>query len=135
MSLNTQSLQPIINFLWTVADDVLVNTYQKGKYKDVILSMEVIRRIDLLLDPTKEQVLKTFNDILLKDDIQELFEREVLPFAIGNWWDKKETKIGYEINFAKYFSKHQPPRALVDIATDIFAIEQQTKGLLKKIIE
>jgi type I restriction enzyme M protein len=48
MSLNTQSLQPVINFLWTVADDVLVNTYQKGKYKDVILPMVVIRRLDLL---------------------------------------------------------------------------------------
>ncbi|HMX82498.1 MAG TPA: type I restriction-modification system subunit M N-terminal domain-containing protein [Saprospiraceae bacterium] len=56
MSLNTQSLQPIINFLWTVADDVLVNTYQKGKYKDVILPMVVIRRLDLLLEHTKEQV-------------------------------------------------------------------------------
>jgi type I restriction enzyme M protein len=62
MDLNTQSLQPVINFLWTVADDVLVNTYQKGKYKDVILPMVVIRRLDLLLEPTKEQVLKTFND-------------------------------------------------------------------------
>lgn len=60
MSINTQSLQPVINFLWTVADDVLVNVYQKGKYKDVILPMVVIRRLDLLLEPTKEQVLKTF---------------------------------------------------------------------------
>jgi|JFJP01.1.fsa_nt_gi type I restriction enzyme M protein len=34
MSLNTQSLQPIINFQRTVADDVLVNTWQKGKHKD-----------------------------------------------------------------------------------------------------
>ena len=58
--MNTQSLQPLINFLWTVADDVLVNVYQKGKYKDVILPMIVIRRLDLLLEPTKEQVLKTF---------------------------------------------------------------------------
>lgn len=65
MSLNTQSLQPVINFLWTVADDVLVNTYQKGKYKDVILPMVVIRRLDLLLEPTKDQVLKTFNESLV----------------------------------------------------------------------
>jgi type I restriction enzyme M protein len=70
MSLNTQSLQPIINFLWTVADDVLVNTYQKGKYKDVILPMVVIRRLDLLLEPTKEQVLQTFNNY--KDKLQNL---------------------------------------------------------------
>jgi type I restriction enzyme M protein len=62
MCLNTQSLQPVINFLWKVADDVLINTYQKGKYKDVILPMVVIRRLDLLLEPTIEQVLKTFNE-------------------------------------------------------------------------
>jgi len=66
MSLNTQSLQPVINFLWTVADDVLVNTYQKGKYKDVILPMVVIRRLDLLLEPTKDQVLKTFGEYKAK---------------------------------------------------------------------
>ena len=54
------SFQPVINFLETVADDVLVNIYQKGKYKDVILPMVVIRRLDLLLEPTKERVLVTF---------------------------------------------------------------------------
>jgi len=70
MSITTQSLQPVINFLWTVADDVLVNTYQKGKYEDVILPMVVIRRLDLLLEPTKEQVLKTFNEY--KDKLQNL---------------------------------------------------------------
>ncbi|MEY4536792.1 MAG: ATP-dependent Clp protease ATP-binding subunit ClpA [Pseudomonadota bacterium] len=35
------------------------------------------------------------------------------------WWDKKDTKIGYEINFAKYFYKHQSPRELTEIAKDI----------------
>jgi type I restriction enzyme M protein len=66
MSINTQKLQPVINFLWTVADDVLVNTYQKGKYKDVILPMVVIRRLDLLLEPTKEVVLNTFSEYKTK---------------------------------------------------------------------
>ena len=70
MSLNTQSLQPVINFLWTVADDILVNTYQKGKYKDVILPMVVIRRLDLLLEPTKDQVLNTFSEY--KSKLQNL---------------------------------------------------------------
>jgi type I restriction enzyme M protein len=48
--------------LWTVADDVLENTYQKGKYKEVIPPMVVIRRLDLLREPTKEKVLKTFGE-------------------------------------------------------------------------
>jgi len=79
--------------------------------------------------------LKDTENIPLKEDIQDFFEREVLPFAPDAWWDKKDTKIGYEINFAKYFYKHQPPRALTEIAKDIFAIEQETDGLLKEIIE
>jgi type I restriction enzyme M protein len=85
--------------------------------------------------PKHDPKLKDTENIPLKEDIQEFFEREVLPFAPDAWWDKKDTKIGYEINFAKYFYKHQPPRALTEIAKDILAIEQETEGLLKEIIE
>ena len=85
--------------------------------------------------PKPDTKLKDNENIPLKEDIQEFFEREVLPFAPDAWWDNKDTKIGYEINFAKYFYKHQPPRALTDIAKDILAIEQETDGLLKEIIE
>ncbi|MBU6158702.1 MAG: type I restriction-modification system subunit M [Bacteroidetes bacterium] len=85
--------------------------------------------------PKADPKLKDTENIPLKEDIQEFFEREVLPFAPDAWWDKKDTKIGYEINFAKYFYKHQPPRSLAEIAKDIFAVEQETDGLLKEIIE
>lgn len=85
--------------------------------------------------PKPDSKLKDTENIPLKENIQEFFEREVLPFAPDAWWNKKDTKIGYEINFAKYFYKHQPPRALTEIAKDIFAIEQETDGLLKEIIE
>lgn len=85
--------------------------------------------------PKPDPKLKDTENIPLKEDIQEFFEREVLPFAESAWWDKKDVKIGYEINFAKYFYKHQPPRALTEIANDIMAIEQETEGLLKEIIE
>lgn len=47
---------------------------------------------------------------------------------------KKKTKVGCEINFAKYYYQHIPPRPLTEIAKDIFAIEQETEGLLKEII-
>ncbi len=62
MSLNTQDLQPIINFIWSVADDVLINKYLENQYQDVILPMTVLRRLDLALEPTKEKVLKTYNE-------------------------------------------------------------------------
>jgi type I restriction enzyme M protein len=70
MSLNTQSLQPIINFIWSVADDVLINKFLENQYQDVILPMTVLRRLDLALEPSKDKVQKTFNDF--KDKIDNL---------------------------------------------------------------
>ena len=49
----------ISNFIWSVADDVLRDLYVRGKYRDVILPMTVLRRLDAVLEPTKEQVLET----------------------------------------------------------------------------
>jgi type I restriction enzyme M protein len=68
MSLNTQSLQPIINFIWSVADDVLINKFLENQYQDVILPMTVLRRLDLALEPTKEKTLKTFDEFKNKID-------------------------------------------------------------------
>lgn len=47
----------IVNFIWGIADDVLRDVYVRGKYRDVILPMTVIRRLDAVLEPTKEAVL------------------------------------------------------------------------------
>lgn len=68
MSLNTQSLQPIINFIWTVADDVLINKFLENQYQDVILPMTVLRRLDLALEPTKNRVQNTFEEYKSKID-------------------------------------------------------------------
>lgn len=48
----------IVSFIWNIADDVLRDVYVRGKYRDVILPMTVIRRLDALLEPTKDDVLK-----------------------------------------------------------------------------
>lgn len=68
MSLNTQNLQAIINFIWTVADDVLINKFLENQYQDVILPMTVLRRLDLALEPTKDKVLKTHEEFKSKID-------------------------------------------------------------------
>jgi len=52
------NLSWIANFIWGIADDVLRDVYVRGKYRDVILPMTVIRRLDAVLEPTKEAVLK-----------------------------------------------------------------------------
>jgi type I restriction enzyme M protein len=51
------NLNWITNFIWGIADDVLRDLYVRGKYRDVILPMIVLRRLDAVLEPTKQAVL------------------------------------------------------------------------------
>ena len=85
--------------------------------------------------PKSDIKLKDKENIPLKEDIDAFFEKEVLPFTNDAWYNKKETKVGYQINFAKYFYKYKTPRALEEISADIFKIEEETEHLLKEIVE
>jgi len=49
----------LVSFIWGIADDVLRDLFKRGKYPDVILPMCVIRRMDAVLEPTKQKVLDT----------------------------------------------------------------------------
>ena len=55
--MNNGNLNWIANFIWGIADDVLRDVYVRGKYRDVILPMTVIRRLEGVLEPTKQAVL------------------------------------------------------------------------------
>lgn len=48
----------LVSFIWSIADDCLRDVYVRGKYRDVILPMVVLRRLDALLEPTKEAVME-----------------------------------------------------------------------------
>jgi len=48
----------LVNFIWSIADDCLRDVYVRGKYRDVILPMVVLRRLDALLEETKEAVME-----------------------------------------------------------------------------
>lgn len=58
--MQANQFQPIVSFIWSVAD-ILRDVYVKGKYRDVILPMTVLRRIDAILEPTKDEVLEFYN--------------------------------------------------------------------------
>lgn len=47
----------LVSFIWSIADDCLRDVYVRGKYRDVILPMVVLRRLDALLEPTKSKVM------------------------------------------------------------------------------
>lgn len=70
----------IVSFIWGIADDVLRDLFRRGKYPDVILPMCVIRRMDAVLEPTKQNVLDTKK---MLDDAQITEQRAALCDAAG----------------------------------------------------
>ena len=67
----------ITNFIWGIADDVLRDLYVRGKYRDVILPMTVLRRLDAELESTKQAVL----DMKAALDTAEVSCRNTVPPA------------------------------------------------------
>lgn len=78
---------------------------------------------------------KNENGKLEPQTIQEYFDREVKPHAPNAWIDESKTKVGYEINFTKYFYEFKPLRSLNEIKADILALEEVTATLEKQIFE
>lgn len=72
----------LISFIWAIADDCLRDVYVRGKYRDVILPMVVLRRLDTLLEPTKGAVLEEVEYQKAEMDATEL-DDEPLKAASG----------------------------------------------------
>jgi len=85
-------------------------------------------------NPKPDSSLRDTENVPLKGDIQKYFEREVKPHVPDAWIDESRTKIGYEINFTKYFYEYKPLRSLEEITKDILVLENDTTGLLKEIL-
>jgi type I restriction enzyme M protein len=76
--------------------------------------------------------LRDYEKIPLKQDINKYFEKEVLPYYPDAWMDRKKDKVGYEINFTRYFYKYTPPRPLEEIEQDIKKVTAEIQELIKE---
>ena len=72
----------LVSFIWSIADDCLRDVYVRGKYRDVILPMVVLRRLDTLLEPTKDAVLEEVRYQQVEMELTE-FDDEPLKEASG----------------------------------------------------
>ena len=85
------------------------------------------------LEPDPE--LRDYENVPLKEDVAEYIKREVLPHVPDAWVDGTKTKIGYEINFNRYFYKYTPPRPLEEIEADLKKIEKEIADMLAEVTE
>ena len=80
-----------------------------------------------------DTALRDTENVPLKEDIDEYFLREVLPFAPDAWIDEKKSKVGYEIPFTRFFYRYEPPKPSQEIMAEILEIEKDLDGSLKEI--
>ena len=92
----------LISFIWSIADDCLRDVYVRGKYRDVILPMVVLRRLDALLEPTKEAVMEEL-----------AFQRDEAGFTE---WD--ETGLKDASGYVFYNTSEWTLQRLYDTATN-----------------
>jgi type I restriction enzyme M protein len=107
-------------------------------YSRIVVERPLIENGKVVLDkkgkPKADASLRDSEDVLLKDNIEDYFKKEVLPHVPDAWIDHTKTKIGYEVNFTRYFYKYKPLRSLDEIRVDIMKLEEETSGTIKQIM-
>jgi type I restriction enzyme M protein len=83
------------------------------------------------IKPSSE--LRDIERIPLGEDIDAYFEKEVKPHLPNAWMDRSKDKVGYEINFTKYFYKYKPLRPIEEILGDLKKLEDESDGLFNQI--
>lgn len=90
--------------------------------------------VDAKGNPEPDTELRDYENVPLKEDIKEYFEREVKPHVPDAWIDESKTKVGYEIPFTRHFYKYTPLRPSAEISKEIIEMEEQIADRLKKVM-
>ena len=83
--------------------------------------------------PEPDTDLRDYENVPLKEDIDDYFKREVLPHVPDAWIDYDKTKIGYEIPFNRHFYKYVPPRSLEEIDADLDKVSAEIMQMLQEV--
>ena len=94
-------------------------------------------------NPEPDTHLRDHELVPLNEDWRAYVKREVLPFVPDAWVDESHTdaqdggvgRVGYEINFNRYFYKYMPPRPLEEIDAELKTLEAEIAGLLQEVVE
>jgi len=122
-----------------LAEPVIKKIHKAGKAEPNPLNGLYETTIDgkkVVVEYEPDTNLRNSEQVPLLEDggIAAFIEREVLPYTPDAWVDGSKTQIGYEVSFTRHFYKPIPMRTLDEIKADIFAIEQETEGLLEEIV-
>lgn len=86
-------------------------------------------------NPKPDSSLRDSERIPLLEDIEQYFSREVEPHLPNSWIDFDKSKVGYEINFTKYFYQYKLLRSSNDISNDLLELKKESENLLNLIMD
>ena len=120
--MSNHDLHWIAGYIWGIADDVLRDLYVRGKYRDVILPMTVLRRLDAVLEESKPAVL----DLKAALDQAGVIEQDQAL--------RTASRRGF-YNTSRFTLRDLRARAnRQQLRADILALEKETEGLLNEIV-
>jgi type I restriction enzyme M protein len=133
------------NAVWCRIGDLLHGRNSRWKATEQKLFRSVLTQKDPEADPIAkgghdegyepDSDLRDFENVSLKDDVDDYFEREVRPHVPDAWIDRSKDKVGYEINFNRHFYKYTPPRPLEEIDAELKQAEEEIMRLLREVTE
>ena len=85
-------------------------------------------------NPKPDSALRDHERVPLTEEIDDYYQREVKPHLPDSWLDRSKDKVGYEINFNRYFYQYTPLRSLKEIADEMLALERKSEGLLNEAL-
>ena len=85
--------------------------------------------------PVADTSLRDTENVPLDEDIDRYFKREILPYAMDAWIDKKKTKVGYEIPMTRYFYEYKAPEPVGGIVKRINKLEADIATSLKALFD
>ncbi len=80
--------------------------------------------------PQPDSSLRDTENVLLSEEVDAYFRREVLPHAPDAWIDPEKTRVGYEIPFNRQFYVFEPPRPLEEIDADLLKVTDRIKAMI-----
>ena len=85
--------------------------------------------------PQSDSSLRDTENVPLGEDIEDYFEREVLPHAPDAWIDHDKTKVGYEIPFNRHFYVFEPPRPMEEIDAELKLVTDRIRAMIGELAE
>ena len=141
------------NFISSEDSDKIVQTYEKFEeneyskifnneyfgYTKITIEQPLKENGMVVTDkkgnPKPDSKLRDYERVPLSEDIEQYFQREVEPHLPTSWIDFEKSKVGYEINFTKYFYQYKSLRSSEEITNELLELERESEKLLNQILD